>query len=242
MTAYFPAIYPAMRQAVFCFALMMPAAAAWADPLTGEGEFGLSITSGNTESSAFAGKAKLEKKHGAWTHRAGLEAIKTSTDGITSAQRYVGTLSTARDLSALIYLFGAARYDADKFSGFSYQTSVSGGVGFHLIKPEPTLLDVEVGPGYRVDRTLDGEVLRDAILRGLLRFERKLTDNSKFLETILVEYGEDNTYAESFTGLNVGLNKALALRLGYTVKHNSNPPLGRQETDSYSTVTLAFKF
>lgn len=213
-----------------------------ADPLTGEGEFGLSITSGNTESESFVGKAKFEKKSAPWTHSAAFEALKTATDGITNAERYAGNLKTARDLNDLVYLFGAARYDSDKFSGFSYQSSIAAGVGFHVIKPDPTLLDLEAGVGYRADRTLVGEELRDAILRGLLRFEHQITGNTKFLETALAEIGEDNTFAESFTGLNVAMNNALALRLGYTVKHNTDPPPGNNKTDYYTSVTLVFKF
>jgi putative salt-induced outer membrane protein len=232
------------RAGTAALAILLAAAgsAATADPLTGEGEFGLSLTSGNTESESFIGKGKFEKKDAPWTHSAAFEALKTATDGITNAERYAGYLKTARDLNDLVYLFGAARYDSDKFSGFSYQSSVAAGVGFHVIKPDPMLLDLEAGVGYRVDRTLVGEELRDAILRGLLRFEYQITANTKFLETALVELGEDNTFLESFTGLNVAMNNALALRLGYTVKHNTDPPAGNKATDTYTTVTLVFKF
>jgi putative salt-induced outer membrane protein len=231
-----------VRAAMLATILAGAANAAVADPLTGEGELGLSVTRGNSESETLTGKAKIEKKTAAWTHTAAVEAVKTATGGITNAQRYVGTAKSARDLNETIYLFGTGRYDADKFSGFSYQTSAATGVGFHVIKTDPTILDLEAGVGYRVDRTLVGEVLRDAILRTAAKFSHKLTANTTFTEDALVELGNDNTYSESVTGLKVDMNSNLALRLGLTVKNNSDPPAGKKSTDSYSTVTLVFKF
>ena len=231
-----------MRASVLAMVLAGAGNVAVADPVTGEGEFGLSITRGNSESETLVGKAKIEKKAAPWTHNAAVEAVKTATGGLTSAQRYVGTAKSARDLNETIYVFGAARYDTDKFSGFSFQSSAATGVGFHVIKTDPTILDLEAGLGYRVDRTLVGDVVRDVILRGAVKFSHKLTANTAFTEDVLVEAGDDNTYSESVTGLKVDMNANLALRLGVTVKNNSDPPAGKKQTDSYSTITLVFKF
>jgi len=57
----------------------------------------------------------------------------------------------------------------------------------------------------------------------------------------LVETGSDNTYLQNDIGLEVSINGALALRLGYQVRHNSDVLPGTEKTDTLATVGLIYE-
>ena len=115
----------------------------------GEGELGFTSTSGNTDSESLNAKLNFEKAHDKWTHKAGLETLKASTDGVDSSDSLVFTGRSEHKISDKTYGFGAIRYEDDKFSGFDYQSSLSVGVGDQFIKNDTHELDASVGIGYR---------------------------------------------------------------------------------------------
>lgn len=70
----------------------------------------------------------------------------------TTGQRYIGAYQADRKLGEHDYLFGALRYERDRFSNFSYQTSVTAGYGRRLIDVEHVQVNGEVGAGMRQAR------------------------------------------------------------------------------------------
>jgi putative salt-induced outer membrane protein len=79
------------------------------------------------------------------------------------------------------------------------------------------------------------------IFRGDLGFEHQLTETTKIVERFLVETGSDNTYLQNDLGLEVKINGALALRLGYQVRHNTDVMPGTEKTDTLATVGLIYE-
>ena len=51
-----------------------------------------------------------------------------------------------------MFAFGALAYQDDRFSGFQYQASASGGLGYRFFNSDTTKLSVQAGVGYRVLR------------------------------------------------------------------------------------------
>lgn len=82
----------------------------------------------------------------------------------------------------------------------------------------------------------------DAILRGALEFEHKLTGTTLVYNRLLVESGSDNTFMQNQLGLEVKMNAALALGLGYAVRHNTDVLPGTKQTDQVLTANLVYGF
>jgi putative salt-induced outer membrane protein len=121
-----------------------------------------------------------------------------------------------------------------------------------------------VGPGYKryrpadVDESVpvtqpDGstvtETMRvrqntvsEAVGRGLINYKYRLTDNTAFEDTLLIEAGADNKYYQNDIGLSVSMTKKMALKLGYQVRYNSDVQPGTQSTDSLVTTNLQYNF
>lgn len=182
----------------------------------------------------------------------------------TTANRYDTGASVGYKLDPRSYIVTAARYEHDDFGANLWQGIVSVGYGYIALKTERTELSFEVGPGYKryrpadVDQSVtvnqpDGttttETVRvrqntvsEAVGRGLINYKYRLTDNTAFEDTLLIEAGSDNKYYQNDIGLSVSMTKKMALKLGYQVRYNSDVQPGTQSTDSLVTTNLVYNF
>jgi len=209
---------------------------------SGTAEFGASITTGNTDSSSVDGKFKLGYVTGPWQHRFRLEALQATEDGDKTANRVLGEFESNYALSERDYLFGVLRASHDQFSGYDYQASAATGYGRKLWLSDNGFWDAEIGPGVRVSRTDDDVRKTNLIARLSSGFEYRFSDFAKFSQDVTVLAGEDNTEIESVTGLTSSLTKTLAMKLSYTVQHNTEVPAGTENTDTYTSVNLVYNF
>jgi len=209
---------------------------------TAKGELGGSFASGNSENEAVNAALGMKGVYGKWTHTLGF-AGNYGTDGdVTTAQRWELRGQTQYEITDRAYGFGAARYEDDRFSAYDFQASLSGGLGYKIIDTDRTKFWVQGGPGYRFAEFNDtGESEDGMIFRGDLGFDHQLTETTKIVERFLVETGSDNTYLQNDIGLEVSINGALALRLGYQVRHNTDVLPGNEKTDTLTTIGLIYE-
>ena len=209
----------------------------------GEGDLAYNLATGNSESETLLTKLQLVYERGRWTHTGQLEAINTSEDNERSAEAYILREKSDFALSDTTYAFGGFRYEDNRFSGYEYQAAVKTGLGKHLLDDGITVFDIEGGVGYRRSEEQDtGETLNEAIAIGSAKYHRQLTDTTRFESDFLTEAGQDNTYMELVLGVKVKINAKLALKVGYTVKHNTDVPETSEKTDTLTSVGLNYAF
>ncbi len=210
---------------------------------SGEGDLGYSRSSGNSNNETLRAKLALKRTKDRWTHGAELEAVNSSSDDERTAEYYVGRWETEYALDDRWYLVGNLRYEDNRFSGYEYQASGTGGIGYHLIMTERTQLDLEGGFGYRRSEEQDtGETLDELVAMGEINYRVTLTDTTSLGWDVLTLAGADNTYVESDTGVRFRINSALALRLSHIIKHNTDVPAGTKNTDRLTGVSLVYSF
>lgn len=208
----------------------------------GDVALGLVATQGNTNTSTLNGAFHLKVEHGAWSHAVRVEALHASDHGTTTAERYTGDLNNTYSLSTASYLFANVRYDADRFSGYSYQAAQAVGYGrrFH---PTPHIkAEIEAGPGLRESREITGEGHTEAILRAGGKFSWQLTRSASFSQRVRVDSGRANSALESVTSVQSTVIGALALKVSETVKYNTSVPVGVKHTDLLTSVNLVYSF
>lgn len=157
------------------------------------------------------------------------------------------------------YVIGAARYDHDDFAPNRWQQVASIGLGYIVLKDARSELSVEAGPGYKryqpqtftlVDATVTPPLTTvvkpatkdEAIGRGLVNYKLALTDSTSLQETFLAEAGGQNQYYQNDIGLGVAMTKALALKIAYENRYNSNIVPGTRHMDSLFTTNLVYSF
>lgn len=224
-------------------ATLLASSLSFAGEWKGEGDLGYNSVAGNSESEALAVKLLISYVQNDWTHKAELSANTASTDDKTSAETYTFNFNSRYEINEDVYGFGNFRYQDDRFSAFEYQSSLTGGVGYHVVKTEETIFDAEIGAGYRGSERRDNqEKIDEAVAIGKLTFKQQLTDNTKLESYLLTEAGEENTYVEAEVALKVAMSEQLALKLAYLAKHNTDVGPDIEKTDRYTTVSLNYNF
>lgn len=213
----------------------------------GEAELGYLASSGNTETTSLNAKARMALDFADWRHKVSAAAISASESDETTQERYTAGLQSEYKFSEHNYLFAGVNWEKDRFSGIEYRYSETAGYGRRLIGTEAVELDAELGAGARQaklrdDASGEAEYQRDAIVRGTARFLWQLNEGSRIEQSLVVESGEENTYAESVSSVRVDLRAELFLKASYTIKHNSEVARDRDETDRYTAVTLGYEW
>lgn len=239
-------------------ACSLGAITAQADPWTGNGELGYVNVTGNTESETFTTKAKVTKEHGNWHHGAKINAIKSENEGEVQAESYEAGWRSEYSFTERFFGFGDIRYFDDKFDSFTEIYTGAIGLGYHIFNSDDLAWQISAGAGYRATDEIiiiegpdpdseddDTELFEDiGSVSYLLEsdYSQQLTESTKLENYTRVEIADDNTFSQNVTGLSVAINSTLALKLGYEVRHNSDPTPNFESTDRISTVTIVFNF
>lgn len=213
---------------------------------SGDAELGYVSTNGNTKTQTINAKMDATRDNTHWRHNAKLNALNTSEEETTSAEKYTGDWKTDFKLDTANFLFVSLNYEDDRFSGFDYQSTLAAGYGRHLIETDKTSLEVEAGPGYRYSKLkveVDGEDAEDeAILKLAGKYRYKFTKTSQFMQDLVFDVGSDSTVTKSVTAVKAQIVGELAMKASYTVKHTSEVPLDTDKTDSETALTLVYSF
>ncbi|WP_286803899.1 DUF481 domain-containing protein, partial [Marinobacter sp. UBA2498] len=76
------------------------------------------------------------------------------------------------------------------------------------------------------------------------KFDYALTANSLFRQKLSTEIGLDdsNTVTESETSLQANVIGNLSMKAAFRVKHLSDPPVGSENTDTETSLSLLYGF
>ena len=239
-----------MRRRILAFIVILSPAAAFAqagaapggDPWAGKASLGYLSTSGNTDTTSYNTAFEIAYTQNKWTHTFNAAANGAGESNTTTAEAYQAGWESNYSVSEHDYLFGRVNWRKDRFSGVHEQLSESIGYGRKVIDTPVHFLSADIGVGHRssdfADNTSESTVI------GTLGADYKWTfsETSNFEQTIVVETGSDNTYLESVSALRARLLGDLALVLSYTVKHNTDVPVGNTKTDKLSAISLEYVF
>jgi putative salt-induced outer membrane protein len=247
-----------MRSTLLLFSLLaaLPAAS-HAQSWTGTGEFGLAAARGNARSENLNAKLDFINEDDRWKHMFGVSVLRAkgeitgdfNGDGQaetlfeTTANRWAAHASSAFKMNERASWISALRHERDDFSTYESQSTFSIGFGYTLYSNDTGHLSAEVGPGYRRAKLAEtGETENNAILRGALDFRRVLTETTELTNVLLVESGEDNTFAQNDFGVAVSMTEKLALKAGLQARYNSDSAPGTKSTDLLTTINLVYAF
>ena len=188
----------------------------------GEGEFGLVNTTGNTEKFTMNLRMNFILTQARWRHRFTGTVLFSSEDSIQDNERYTAELQSDRKLNEKSWLFGAFRWDADKFGSYDPQVSLTAGYGYQLMKSEKHELRGEIGAGWKsLTETESGDESSEAIARFLLDDTWQVFKSTVWTNRLLVETGSSNTFSQFDTNLAVSMTDKFAIKLGFKCRIKS---------------------
>jgi putative salt-induced outer membrane protein len=223
-------------------------------PWSGNVSLGFLSSSGNTDDSSTTFAFLVGYATGAWNHSLDGKAYgASSTNGDTgvnqtTAESYQLGWKSTYDLDARNYVFGKLDWNKDRFASYVEQTYETVGYGRRILDNETYTLNVEVGAGFAQqelappcvpigDCDQDGAV---GIFGG--EFLWNINENVTFGQDLGVFVASDNTYWETVTSIRAGLIGNVGLVASYTVKANTDAPIGKDKRDTYTAISLDYLF
>ena len=225
-------------------------------PWSGRGELGYASARGNSTSESFNGRLNLQYAQADWIHGLDLFGLRSSAEfqlddgngGTASrrrntANRHTVGLNSALQLAEHRQFTTALRLESDDFATYDWQQSASLGYGTRVMDGARTRLDVQIGPGYRRAHDTETRQTESGLIgRGFVGLKFDLTENTEVANTLLVESGKYNTFAQNELGVSVAMNSHLALKAGLQARHNSEVEAQRKKTDTLTTMNVVYKF
>jgi putative salt-induced outer membrane protein len=208
----------------------------------GHAELGGYVTTGNTENVGIAAAMEIKREGLEWRHKLRIQGDYQESLGITTRERYLAAYEPNWKFDDRAYLYGAAQYESDRFSGFSDRVSVSSGIGYSAVKSPAVKLDLEVGPAFRYTRFIDSNIESNAAARGSLDFGWKITKGISVTQNASAYLQDANSTVSSKSALLTRLFGPLSAQFSYSLQFESTPPLGRKTTDSTSRAALVVDF
>lgn len=209
---------------------------------SGEGEAGAFVNTGNAPGIGLVGGFKMLVEGQNWRVGTNARADYQETNSVITREQYRFSAEPNYKFDERGYLFGLGQYEQDRFQGFASRYSVSGGLGYSVLKSEAARLSVKAGPAWRVTEPV--AAARESVVAGLASLEAKVKI------TPSLEYSQDASIYSDATGstfytlaaLDSKLIGKLKARFSYMIQHETAPELGRFGTDTTSRLSLVYGF
>jgi putative salt-induced outer membrane protein len=212
------------------------------DLVKGRAEFGGYITKGNSDTTGLTAAIEVRREGIDWRHKIRLRADYQESGDVVTQERYLAAYEPNYKINDRAYIYGAAQYERDRFSGFDDRFSVSTGAGYTAIKQPRMRLDLELGPAFRHTRFVDDSYESNFAARGSLDFNWKLNQAVSFRQNASAYLQSANSTVSSNSALLAKLFGPFSAQLSYTLQYESMPPIGRQTTDTTSRASLVVDF
>jgi putative salt-induced outer membrane protein len=212
------------------------------DLMKGRAEFGGYVTTGNTKNVGVTAAIELKREGIEWRHKLKLQGDYQESLGITTRERYLASYEPNWKFDDRAYLYGAALYESDRFSGFSDRYSLSVGTGYSAIRRPRMKLELELGPAFRYTRFVNDGTESNLAARGSVDFDWKVTQGISVRQNAAAYVQDANSTVSSKSALLARLIGPLSAQLSYTLQYESEPRPGRAGTDTTSRAALVVDF
>ncbi|MDP4530042.1 DUF481 domain-containing protein [Alkalimonas delamerensis] len=245
-----------MKYSMTAAALMLAVAGfnSHADELgwSSSAELGAITTTGNTEGTSVTGRLnslqRLERFDNEYQFSAFFKEDKKrledgSSERERTAERYSASVKSAYKLEKEHdTLFVLGRHTDDKFGAYRKYSTLAVGYGTRLLNLTDHSLNVEIGPGYFRGKTALGETENGLLARAGAIYRWQISENAKFRQEVVVEYGDDNTRTTAETSLTARINGRMQMKAAFTVQNDTDVPLDKKRTDTQTSLTLVYSF
>lgn len=215
----------------------------WSD----EAELSFVSTSGNTQTTTFAGKNLLkykftERLEGKWD----IAGLLSEDNDIKTAERYSTNVQLTYLSTQRLYTGLSAGWLKDEFAGFKNKYYVGPLIGYKFFTGPKHFLNGELGLNYTKEEYIDNTEEELVEGRAFGYYEYAFSKKTKFSQSL--EYlhdfgGNDNHKVTSLSALTVAITEIFSIKTGYQIRYVNRPvPETLENTDSILTVALVVNF
>jgi len=212
------------------------------DGWDGEGEFGFGMSRGNTHETTGTLGLKLKKESLRFRHKVTANADYARSDGATTREKFNAGYALDYKFDGRFYSYGSARWERDKFAGYTRRFTESIGFGYAAIEMPNMQLDLEAGPSLRQTHYITGPSDNKLAARASAAYRWTIHDGLEFTEDASALMDSGNKTLQSTTAITSKLIGALSARLSFNWQRETNPPLGLKKDDYVTHLTAVYDF
>lgn len=221
-------------------------------------EFSVSAASGNTDNSVLGARFDGRRVLGRYTHDVKAAAHYTETtnevDGEdvteTTQNVWFGEYRLEMQTGDRTFAYARTRYTEDTFSGYDRRAFLGGGVGHGIYERDELDWQVLAGPGVQYTQYVKPETPEEDFERDETQVALFLGSDFKWMlrENVEVEHEADATWTDknstlmSRLSLKTKITETIGTRLGYYVKHETDPAEETEATDTQLKASIVFDY
>jgi putative salt-induced outer membrane protein len=200
-------------------------------------------TSGNTKITTLNTEFLLTYREDYWTHNVEFRTLNSRQNGVGKAERYlVRDKSDFRLIDEDKYLYVQGSFIDDRFSGFDYQASVSGGYGQYFLRDDISRLEGFAGIGFRQNNEKDVGSEGEVVLTLGEEYDWVISETSSFTQGLIFEIGDKRTITTFSIGLESSILERISTRIAFEYRNTSDVPVGFSKTDTETSINLIYIF
>jgi putative salt-induced outer membrane protein len=216
---------------------------------TGQGDIGVSFTTGNSKNTNIYAGIGLTKESLKWRHNVTALADLQKNNGVKNREKFGLTFQSSYKFNERLYAYGLLGWERDPYQGYSRRLTESLGIGYRVIAEDNMTWDIEGGPALRQTRFVVSAppfpfIANKNVLAGRVasNFMYKFSDRLVFTNATggLFNKGSDSLYSRSL--LSASLTDHITAGFGFDATHETQVTAPTKKTDTTTRFTLGYKF
>jgi putative salt-induced outer membrane protein len=202
-------------------------------------------TSGNSETSTVGADFGVHRRWPLWRIESTAAAVRTSSEELRTAERYLGTFRGERRLTSRAGFSMGVKLERDRLAGMSFRAITDAGLKWALIRRAAMTLDGTTAMALSQERPIDGDDRNQPT--GLFELMSRIPFGEAGATTqrltFYPDFEEGSAHrAELELAGQAALNAHLALKIGYMVRRSNAPVAGFEKTDAITTASVVVQW
>lgn len=224
----------------------LPATAQTEDKWSGEGAFNAGFTTGNTETRDAGVALKVKHVGGDWTQLGEFAFDYGDKAEVETKNRIFGAGQLDRSFGDQWSAYTRLTAESNQFSGFENRYFLGVGAAYRAVDLPTTQWTLEGGPGYKIEdlretATRAASTEESVSLRAASRFSHDFNERVKFTDTTEVVTSDTSTQISNSAAVTANIMGNLSARVSLDVRHDTNPLMGFEPTDTATKFSLVYK-
>ena len=202
-------------------------------------------TNGNSDTASTGADFIAHRRGMPWQIESAATLVRTSNDGKSTAERYLGMLRGQRKLTPIVGLSSGLKLERDRFAGLNARSILDAGLSWALVHHPEWTLDGVTSLAWLHESRTTGPGVDDPIgvLQLLSRIPFGGSGDTTQRFTYYPDFKTTSAYrSEAEVTAQAAMTTHLALKLAYLLRYSHAPVPGFKQTDNTTTASVVLRW
>jgi putative salt-induced outer membrane protein YdiY len=202
-------------------------------------------TSGNSNTGSTGADFSAHRRGALWLIDSSATAVVTRSNGVKTAERYLGMLRGARKLTPIVGLSAGEKLERDTFAGIDARSILDAGLTWALVRQTAWTLDGVTSLAWNHESRTAGPGLDHpvGVFQLLSRIPFGAAGDMTQRFTYYPDFKATSAYrSEGELTAQAAMAAHLALKIGYLLRYANAPVPGFKKTDNTATASVVLRW